>query len=71
MTGIYCTNNIYFYKGWIIEFHWFWGPWPLKKTLEPKAKAGKKFWEIWSEFDKLSADDKKQYLEHPGGCNRF
>lgn len=71
MSGIYCTQNIYYYKCWIIEFHKFLGPWPLKKDFAPKKYAGKKFWLIWEEFDALSQDEKNQYLENKGGCTHF
>jgi hypothetical protein len=68
---IVCSNNIYEYKGWIIEFHHFCGPWPLTKDFTPKKRAGKVFWSIWEEFSKLPTKEQIGYIKHTGGCRKL
>jgi hypothetical protein len=65
--GFICSGRIFEYKGWLFEYNNFIGPWPLKKDLEPRKRAGKKFWNIWDSFSKLPENEKRQYLLE-GGC---
>ena len=50
---------VYKYKGWLFDHHEYTGGWPLKKDLEPRKRAGAKFWKVYSEFYRL--DDKEQF----------
>ena len=55
--------NFYTYKGWTFEWKKDWpvGPWPCKKDLELRAKAGRKFWDMFQEFSELSDEEQEQY----------
>lgn len=66
-TGHACGPRIYVYKGWKFEVSPSCGPWPLKQNGDPRERAGAVFYEIFSEFNRLSKEDK---LKHRigGGC---
>ena len=64
MNGFMCGPKVYEYKGWLFEMSYF-GPWPLKVDGNPRERAGKKFWDMFKEFDKLP--DKESY-RIGGGC---
>ena len=40
------------------------GYYKLKKDLEPAAREGRKFWEVVTEFSRLSDKKKKEYMIH-------
>ena len=66
---ILCGPSIYEYEGWLFEFSYMNGPWPLKKKCHsPKERAGKKFWNMWKRFDKLEQIEKDKFMFHKGGC---
>lgn len=69
--GFICTTPVYEYKGWIFEFHRYLGPWPLRKDLEPRARAGKKFWDLFGEFYDLPESEQKKFRLNEGGCQQF
>lgn len=68
MRAIICSQAVYEYKGVLFEFHSYCGHWPLKKDGDPKKYAGKKFWDLWDEFSKLSKEEQDSYNIHRGGC---
>jgi hypothetical protein len=67
--GHICTPKIYKYNGITFEYGYC-GPWPLKKNGDPKAKAGKKFYESMDGFYKLT-DKEKELHRVSGGCICF
>lgn len=70
MTGFLCSPRIYTFKGWTFEINAASGPWPLRKNGELRARAGMKFWRLFSEWQDLP-DDEKQKTRVGGGCVRF
>ena len=65
--GIICGPKIYEYHGVMFEFSYTGGPWPLKKNWEPKKRAGKKFFDLYYRFSKLSEKEQEEYRVG-GGC---
>ena len=65
-----CGPRTYKYKSWYFEVHACLGPWPLKQDGEPRKRAGNVFWNLFSEFDRLS-DKEKQSYRTGGGCIQF
>ena len=55
---------IYRFDGWIFEYSRTkpFGPWPLKKSLEPKARAGRRFYKMLGRFLELSELDQEDYI---------
>jgi hypothetical protein len=68
--GWICGPTIYEYDGWLFEFSRNSGPWPLKKGLELRKNAGRKFYNMFAKFDALPDLEKAQY-KVGGGCQRF
>jgi hypothetical protein len=64
---ILCGPRLYEYKGWFFEESAYNGPWPLKGGGDPYKRAGRKFYAMWTEFDKLGPEGKKKYRVG-GGC---
>lgn len=60
MNGHYSVSPIYQFKGMIFEMHRYLGPIKLKKDMEPAAAMGRKFWEIWDEWSKLTSKQKSK-----------
>jgi hypothetical protein len=54
---------VYEFDGWIFEYYRTkpFGPWPLKKDHEPRARAGNKFYNMFDRFHKLSIDEQETY----------
>jgi len=50
--------NIYQFKGFTFEFHPFLGPLKVNKNFEPAAVMGRKFFKVYSEWDKLTKEEK-------------
>ena len=69
--GVICTARVYKFEDWLFEVPAHSSPWPLKRDGEPRARAGRKFWEMYDKFSKLSDEEKKQYIFTDGGCHRF
>jgi hypothetical protein len=67
IQGFICGPRLYEYKGWFFEVHPSYGPWPLTKDGEPRKRAGDVFYSVYTEFDKLSQEEKLQYRVG-GGC---
>ena len=70
LPGWICHARVYEYKGWTFEVNSASGPWPLRKDGELRARAGRVFWKVWSEWEDLS-DEQKQQTRVGGGCVRF
>ena len=70
LHGFICSTPVYEYKGWTFEVSGWSGSWPLRKDWEPRARAGRVFWKVWSEWEDLP-DDEKQKTRVGGGCVRF
>jgi hypothetical protein len=53
----------YEFEGW--KFEWSrtkpFGPWPVKNDLEPRARCGKKFYEMFARFSGLSIEEQEQH----------
>ena len=56
--GIMTLANIYQFKGFTFEFHPFLGPIKVNKNFEPAAAMGRKFFKVYSEWDKLTKEEK-------------
>ena len=73
--GVICIAGIYEYKGYIFEFRTFCGPTVLGKNLKPRKRQptgeDHPFWKAFSEWIRLSHDEKLQTLYRDGGCCPF
>lgn len=58
-SGYICYGKAYNFKGFYFEWHSFHGPWPLKKDGEPRKTIPAGFWEMVSEFQMLSDEEKE------------
>jgi hypothetical protein len=58
VNTIITMADIYEYKGFTFEVHRYCGPCKLKKDWTPAAAMGRKFWRVWSEWDKLTKEEK-------------
>lgn len=61
-----CSPRIYIYNGKTFEY----GPmgcWPLKKNLEQRALAGRRFYDSIADFFDLTDKEREQYRAG-GGC---
>jgi len=64
MEIIHITYQIiYEFNGWLFEYDRRkpFGPWPLKKDLEPRSRAGKKFYEMFEGFSSLAEVEQEKY----------
>ena len=50
--------NIYQFKGFLFEVHFYLGPQKLKKNWDVASAMGRKFWKAYSEWDKLTKEEK-------------
>lgn len=57
------SKPAYEISGWSV-------PWPLRKDGELRARAGRKFWAVYSEWSDLP-EDEQQKTRVGGGCVRF
>jgi hypothetical protein len=48
--------RFYRFEGWTFEWHRNkpFGPWPCKKDLEPRKRAGRRFYAMFTRFHALS-----------------
>jgi len=67
--GFICSPPIYEFEGWIFEYHQT-SVWPLKKDWEPRARAGRKFYDMLGRFLELD-DNKRKECRVGGGCVSF
>lgn len=70
LHGFICGPSVYEYKGWTFEYGMCSGPWPLRKDGEPRKRAGRVFWKVWSEWQSLPLEEKAK-TRVGGGCVRF
>jgi len=70
-NGVICSSPMYVYKGVLFEVHSFCGPYPLKKDYKPKKRIGNKFYDLYSEFCKLSKEEQEKCKVYDGGCQFF
>lgn len=70
ISGWLCVTPVYEYKGVTFEMGYSTLPWPRKKNMEPKKRAGIKFFELIDEFCTLTDDEQAKY-KIQGGCIRF
>ena len=47
---IICMPKLYRYDGWLFEVHSYFGAWPLKKDLDTRKRAGRKFFKMYERF---------------------
>ena len=54
--------KIFEFEGWKFEYQASkpFGPWPVKNDLEPRARAGKKFYEMFDRFNLLTDEQQNQ-----------
>jgi hypothetical protein len=62
IDGIMTIANVYQYKGFLFEYHTLFGPVKVKKNFDPASAMGRKFWKMYSEWDKLTPEEKKETL---------
>ena len=58
VNGIMTVANVYQYQGFTFEFHSLFGPVKVNKDFNPSACMGRKFFKVYSEWDKLSLEEK-------------
>lgn len=56
------TTKFYEFEGWKFEYdrHKPISPWPLKKDLEPRARAGYKFYDMFFRFQLLTIEEQEK-----------
>ena len=60
VNGIMTVANVYQYKGFTFEFHTLFGPVKVNKDFNPSAAMGRKFYKVYSEWDKLTKEEKAE-----------
>ena len=58
INGIMTVANVYEFKGFTFEFHTLFGPVKVNKDFNPSACMGRKFFKVYSEWDKLTKEEK-------------
>jgi len=58
--GIMTVPNVYQYKGFTFESHFYLGPLKLKKDCNPASRMGRKFFKAFAEWDKLTPEEKSK-----------
>ena len=55
--------SFYEFEGWIFEYSRTkpFGPWPCNKDLEPRKRAGSKFYQIFERFIALDEDEQEKH----------
>ena len=61
-VGCMTVANIYRYKGFYFEMHYFCGPIKLKKDGEPAKRTGRTFWKSFTEWHSLSPAKQRKFL---------
>lgn len=56
------TIHAYKFQGWSFEYYKNkpFSPWPLTKELEPRSRAGRQFYKMLADFEKLTITEKEQ-----------
>ena len=60
VIAVITFRDFYQYKGFTFEYHPYLGPHKLNKNLESSKREGKRFFDVFSEWDALSKDEKEQ-----------
>ena len=58
VNGIMTVANVYKFKGFTFEYSDFLGPLKVNKNFEPAASMGRKFYKVFSEWNKLTKEEK-------------
>ena len=58
VNGIMTVANVYQYQGFTFEFHTLFGPVKVNKDFNPSAAMGRKFYKVYSEWDKLTKEER-------------
>mgnify|MGYP006891257536 CR=1 FL=1 len=58
VNGIMTLANIYQFKGFTFESHRYLGPQRLKKNFDPASRMGRKFFQVYDEWNKLTPEEK-------------
>jgi hypothetical protein len=58
--GFICCPNIYKYKDFIFEWHYFCGPMKLRKNFEPAKLQGRKFFKVAQEWNDTLTKKQKE-----------
>jgi hypothetical protein len=58
VNGIMTVPNIYQFKGFTFESHRYLGPLKLKKDFDPASRMGRKFFQVYDEWNKLTPEEK-------------
>lgn len=67
-TVFLCGPRMYSFEGWTFEdADMMAGPWPLKQNGDPRAKAGRQFYQMWTRFDALT-ESERATCRVGGGC---
>jgi hypothetical protein len=56
--GIMTVPNVYQYKRFTFESHFYLGPIKLKKDFDPASRMGRKFFQVYDEWSKLTPEQK-------------
>lgn len=58
------TPTFYQFEGWLFEYsrNKPFGPWPCKKDLEPRARAGRKFYSMFGRFAALPVCEQEKHI---------
>ena len=70
IKGFLCSSPVYEFEETLFEFSYMRDPWPLKRDGEPKKRAGKKFYDVFSRFLALPEEEREKHRVG-GGCRRF
>jgi hypothetical protein len=62
INGCMTVGNIYFYKGFYFDTHYFCGPTKLNKDGEESKRTGRKFWKAFTEWQSLSPAKQRKFL---------
>jgi len=60
VIAVITFRDFYQYKGFTFEHHPYLGACKLNKNLEPSKREGRRFYEVVTEWDTLSKDEKEQ-----------
>ena len=60
VNGIMTVANVYQFKGFTFEFHSLFGPVKVNKDFNPSAAMNSKFYKVYSEWDKLTKEEKAE-----------